>query len=418
MINKKVENKTKNVIKIIAILTLVISLFVSWVIPEKDLLPFAKEVLPQAQSFQKVTSSPLTYEGIVQGGDGKMQRVGYVVIDQAVGYGGPIKMATGIDLKGKIQKAIILNYKDTPSFVQMVLKHGYLKQFIGKDITEPLNIEKDIDRVSGATYTSRGIAKAISQGSHAVARTQFKLSVSDEEVAFKFGLKEISVLLLVILMLIGLVLKSKKLRWVTLIGSLIFIGFKFNTPFSLANVAALLMGNFPSIQENLVWYILIIGVPIITFVAGRNLYCFWLCPFGALQEILSKIGGGNFKCSNKKIETNASKIRYVLVYLALLAAILLQSPGFAGYEPYSTLFGLQGFGVAWLILPLVIFPSLLIKRFWCRFFCPGLILNEIILRPRKYIMGILEKGFPEKGKFKRVSEIKGTKGIEQLKESK
>lgn len=394
MINKKIKNKTKNGIKIIAILILVISLFVSWMLPEKDLLPFVKEVLPQAQSFQKVTSSPLTYEGIVQGEDGKTQRVGYVVIDQAMGYGGPIKMAIGIDLEGKIQNAVIVNYKDTPSFVHMVLNHGYLKQFIGKDITESLNIEKDIDRISGATYTSRGIAKAISQGSHAVARTQFKLGVLDEKVAFKFGAKEISVLSLVILMLIGVVLKNKKLRWVTLIGSLIFIGFKFNTPFSLANVAALLMGNFPSIRENLVWYILMIGIPVITIVAGRNLYCFWLCPFGALQEILSKIGGGNFKCSNKKIETNASKIRYVLVYLALLVSILLQSPGFAGYEPYSTLFGLQGFGIEWFILPLVLFPSLLIRRFWCRFFCPGMVFNEFILNLRsfkKFINGRIDK---------------------------
>ncbi|RNC62970.1 MAG: putative electron transport protein YccM [Candidatus Dichloromethanomonas elyunquensis] len=382
MINKRVTDKTKKVIKIIAALIFVISLFVSWVLPEQDLLPFAKEVLPQAQSFQKVTSSPLIYEGIVQGRDGKTQRVGYVVIDRAVGYSGPIQMATGIDLEGKIQKTVLVNYKDTPSFVQTVLSRDYLKRFIGKDITEPLSIEKDIDRVSGATYTSRGIAKAISQGSHAVARTEFKSDVLEEEAAFKFGAKEIIVLLLVILMLIGIVLKSKKIRWVTLIGSLIFIGFKYNTPFSLANVAALLMGNFPSIRENLAWYIVMVGIPIITFVVGRNLYCYWLCPFGALQEILSKLGGGSFKCCNKKIETNAAKIKYALVYFALLASILFQSPGLAGYEPYSTLFGLQGFGIAWIILPLVLFPSLLIRRFWCHFFCPGMVFNEFIIRLR------------------------------------
>lgn len=384
MINQKIKDKSKSVIKIIAILALVTSLFVSWVLPEKDLLSLAKEALPQAQSFQKVANSPLTYEGIVQGEDGKTQRVGYVVIGQAMGYGGPLKMAAGIDLEGNIQKAVIVSHKDTPSFVQMVFKHKYLEQFIGRDITEPLNIEKDIDAVSGATYSSRGIAQAISQGSHAVARTQFNLDVADEEAVFKFGAKEISVLLFVILMVIGVVLKNKKLRWVTLIGSLIFIGFKFNTPFSLANVAALLMGYFPSVRENLVWYILLVGIPIITLVAGRNLYCFWLCPFGALQEILAKIGGGSIKCCNKKIERNAAKIKYALAYFALLAAILLRSPGFAGYEPYSTLFGLQGFGIEWFILPLVLFPSFLIRRFWCLFFCPGMVFNEFIIRLRSF----------------------------------
>lgn len=391
MTEVKGKNKITLVVILFAISTLIIALFASWVLPEEDLQPLLGKVLPEAQSFNKVASSPLTYEGIAAGEDGPGKTIGYVVIDEADAYGGPIKMATGIDAKGKIIETVIAKHNDTPSFIEIIMTHDYLKQFIGKSISDSITIEKDIDRVSGATYSSRGIAKAISQGSHAVARNQFGSDIQDEVAPFKFGLKEISVLSLVILMLVGVVLKYKKMRWVILIGSLLFIGFQFNTPISLANVATVLMGNFPSIRENLVWYVLLIGLPIITFFAGRNLYCFWLCPFGALQEILAKVGGGSFKCCNKSIEKKASKIKYILVYIALMGAFLLRSPGFAGYEPFATLFGLQGLGIQWIILPIIIFTSLFISRFWCRYFCPGFVINEVILELRKLINTIIDK---------------------------
>jgi polyferredoxin len=145
------------------------------------------------------------------------------------------------------------------------------------------------------------------------------------------------------------------------------------------------MGFFPSIRENLVWYLLLIGIPVITFAFGKNIYCFWLCPFGAVQELTAKLGGGKYKCRNKKMESKAKKIKYILFYIALLGAFLMRSPGFAGFEPFSALFSQQGTGIQWLILPLVLFTSLFIYRFWCRYFCPVWVANEVIWKLSRYI---------------------------------
>ncbi len=405
------KNSANKIIVFAAAVIFLITLGFGWTHTDNNIIPFMNQVFSEAQSFQKIASSPLIYEANKQSKDGKEEKIGYVVIEQAVAYGGPIKMVTGINLQGKIVGTVIAAHKDTPSFIDNILDQKYLERFIGKDITDPLSINKDIDRISGATFSTRGIAKAVSQGSHAVARSEFGLNVKDEVEPSKFGSKEIAVIALVILMVIGVAFKQKKLRWLVLLGSLVIIGFQYNTPISLANITGLLMGNFPSVRENLVWYILLIGIPVITFILGKNVYCFWLCPFGALQEITAKVGGGKFKCCNKAVEAKAAKIRYALIYLALIGAFLTKSPSFAGYEPFATLFGRQGFGIQWLILPVVIFSSFFISRFWCRFFCPGLILNEIILRPRKYIMGILEKEILEKAKLKKVQ---GTEGIELI----
>lgn len=337
-----------------------------------------KSALPLAQSFQKMASTPLIFAGMAAQGNGQLVKVGYVVIDQAAGYGGPITVATGIDLTGKIVGAVIANHKDTPTFIQMITNHHYLDQFHGKNISDPLRLQRDIDGVSGATFSSRGIARAISQGSHGVARSQFGMVVPEEKASFQFGLKEAAVSSLLLLMLIGIKFRLMKLRGVTLLGGLIIIGFAFNTPISLANIAGVLMGYFPPLRENLVWYLLLMGIPLITFVLGRNVYCYWLCPFGAMQELTTKIGVGSLKCDDWRIEASARKIKYGLAYVALLGAFITRAPGLAGYEPFATLFALQGFGVQWFILPVVLFTSLVIPRFWCRYFCPVGVANELI----------------------------------------
>lgn len=381
----------KKIVVIIAISLLLLTLLFSWNHKDDDIFSFMYKVLPEAQFFQEIASSPLTYEGKIKDQEGTEVKVGYVVIEKASAYGGPIKMVTGITLDGKIVDTVIADHKDTPSFITKITEKKYLKKFIGKDIADPISINSDIDSISGATYSSRGIAKAISLGSHSVARGQFGLDVHDEVEPFTFAAKELSVILLVVLMLVGVIYKLKKLRWVTLIGSLVLIGFVYNTPISLANIASLLMGNFPSLHENLVWYVLLIGIGLITLILGRNLYCFWLCPFGALQEITAKIGGGKFKFSNKTIESWAPKIRFVLIYLGLLGAFLTKSPSFAGYEPFATFFGRQGFGIEWIILPFVFFASFFISRFWCRFFCPGMVINNLIILFKRFTMRLRKR---------------------------
>lgn len=376
--------KRNTIIGLIASITLIMALVFSWLVPEEDYLPLAKELITEVQSFEKVSSSPLTFAGIAQTSEGQQTTLGYVVIEEADAYGGPIKIATSIDDQGKIMGTFLVDHKDTPSFINKITNQKFFEQFTGKQVTDPLKLNQDIDVISGATYSSNGVAKAVSKGSHAVARAQFGQNIVEDTIPFIFGKKEIIILLLVVLAVIGIIFKVKKLRWVTLIGGLIFIGFYFNTPVSLANIATLLMGNFPSLRENLVWYILLIGIPVISFILGRNVYCFWLCPFGALQELLAKVSGTSFKCKNKAVEVKAMKIKYWLAYAVLLAAFLLRAPGLAGYEPFATIFGLQGIGVQWFILPVVLFTALFIYRFWCRFFCPVMVVNELILKFKRF----------------------------------
>ena len=374
----------------IAVIVLVIALVASYVSSDSDMLPKLNQALPQAEEFSKISSNPLVFKGLKENKTGKVEQIGYVVVAEANGYGGPITIITGVNLQGEIVKAVIAGHKDTPIFIQMIRSHDFLDEFSGKKISSTFSLDEDIDRVSGATMSSVGITEAVSKGSHLVAKNYFDMEVPEKVRQVKFGFKETVIVILLIMMLVGVKLKLTKLRWITLLGGFIFIGFQFNMAVSLGNIAGILMGYFPPVQEYFFWYLWFLGVPLMIFVLGKNVYCYWLCPFGALQEISAKIGGGKFHC-NKDMEKKAKMIKYGLAYLALLLALILKAPGLAAYEPFATLFALNAHGVQWFILPIVVFSTLFIARFWCYYFCPVGVAIEISLKIRSFLKKLLRR---------------------------
>ncbi|MCG8564039.1 MAG: 4Fe-4S binding protein, partial [Desulfobacterales bacterium] len=231
--------------------------------------------------------------------------------------------------------------------------------------------------ISGATYSSRGVSSGVSSAGRAISSHVFDLPVSGEEKNIQWGWMDAVVGLLMALVLVGHWKKYKKLRWLTLAGSLIFIGFYYSVPLSFSGVVALCLGYFPDIHQSLVWYLMVPGVLGLCFILGRNLYCYWICPFGAFQELTAGLGGGKWRC-RKSLDKPLGRLKYILTAACLLAGLILANPGGVGYEPFAPFFALQGEGIQWFILPVVVFASFFIPRFWCRYFCPvGVVLKVV-----------------------------------------
>ncbi len=126
--------------------------------------------------------------------------------------------------------------------------------------------------------------------------------------------------------------------------------------------------------------ILALGLLVGTLLAG-GAFCGWVCPFGALQELLAKVRQWLHLPQIKvpaKLDRWLGYGRYVVLGGILYATISTVKLWFAGYDPYRTIFGLGWlfeFNLAeswpaYLVALLVVVAALLIPRFWCRYACP------------------------------------------------
>ena len=110
---------------------------------------------------------------------------------------------------------------------------------------------------------------------------------------------------------------------------------------------------------------------------GRGTFCGWLCPFGALQELVSRVAdlvGMRPRRLRQALDRRLKLLKYVV--LALLCASAAAAPGFTALavevEPFKTAIS-QSFQrdwpyVAWALL--CVAASVLVFRGYCRYLCP------------------------------------------------
>jgi NosR/NirI family nitrite reductase transcriptional regulator len=167
-----------------------------------------------------------------------------------------------------------------------------------------------------------------------------------------------------------------------LLFTLIFLGWYANGQLSVVQVIAFLH----SLLHGFRWETFLIE-PVIfilwSFVAlgllflGRGVYCGWLCPFGALQELLNE---GAKRLGLRQVEVPFAlqerlwAIKYTLFILILAISFYSMEKALviAEVEPFKTAISMR-FMREW---PFVLFAvslltaGLFIERFFCRYLCP------------------------------------------------
>ena len=147
---------------IIALSTLSFAQCTNYKPTEKD-LPI--ETLTELQTaFPKAAYVELTETATYAVKDNKGKVIGRVLLsspysDDIKGFNGPTPLQIALDEKGKIIEVRVLNNNETPSFLNKVINAGFLNSWNGLTAKEAMN--KEVDAVSGATYSSNGIKNSL-----------------------------------------------------------------------------------------------------------------------------------------------------------------------------------------------------------------------------------------------------------------
>lgn len=115
----------------------------------------------EADSFTKSTvelNGEQTYYTATANG----QKVGYIFTVSTNGYGGAVKVMTGVGLDGKIIAIEVLDASnETPGLGQNVAKESFWEQFKGQ--SDELEVKQEITPVTGATISSKAVTNSVNE---------------------------------------------------------------------------------------------------------------------------------------------------------------------------------------------------------------------------------------------------------------
>lgn len=173
-----------------------------------------------------------------------------------------------------------------------------------------------------------------------------------------------------------------RFRIVFLTVTLVYLGWYANAQLSVVNLMAL----FGSLVSGFSWqaflldpltFILWFAVAAALLFWGRGAYCGWLCPFGALQELLNQIAR-KLRIPQWTLPWGLHERLWPLKYMIFLGLFgvslssIEQAERLAEVEPFKTAIILN-FMRAWPFVAYVaalLIAGLFVERFFCRYLCP------------------------------------------------
>jgi len=356
-----------------------------WTSKTIDYEAVIQQNIPGVTSIEKMIGAQRAYQVDAAG------KKYYAVCDSAVGYQSRIEAMTIVNQKGFVEKVIITQQGETPIFFTRLYTGKLFDQFINLSVKEPIYLggasgysgyldEKQthnyIDRVTGSTVSSHAVAEAVNKGTAYIASKFFNTRWSNPYDSYQFNRQDLAMMVIYIIALAAAFIKKLvRLRIWILLASFGVMGFFVKEFVAASNLFSLITLEIPGLT-NIGWYVLIFGTLGFIILLGKNIYCAWICPFGAAQEVINKAAGFKSLGISPQVTKKLKLAAPTILWAAILLGTFLGDYGTLDYQPFSAFFLFKAVWVMWLMLPVFIFISLFISRFYCQFFCPvGFILN-------------------------------------------
>lgn len=287
------------------------------------------------------------------------------------GFAGPINLLVAVERSGILRGVRYVESDETPSYIAGI--EPWLAGLAGRDLRlGPLSLE-GVDALSGATVTSRAALEAINRSAQRASRAAFgaDLPTAETRAGPRLDAAFWATALLLAAFFPAYLSGSERARLVLLVGSVVVLGVWLNTLVTEVDLVNLSLGRVASPAE-IPQRWLLLGFVALTLVLFGPVWCGYLCPFGAVQELSSRLGRrlGLRRYPDRHLEHRLRYLKHLLLAAMLIAVWLTGDGLWASFDPMQHAFGGR-LGEWMLVLTVAVtLASLVYVRFWCRYFCP------------------------------------------------
>ena len=294
------------------------------------------------------------------------------------GYGGPLNLLVAVRADGRLERVSLLSSRETPSYIGGIAT--WLERLRGRPISRPFVLRgigdapsedpRDVDVLTGATITSRAVVSAVNETASALGEAALgvRMQAAASRPSPLAPLLSPSVAYLLAALLLAFPVArfaSSRVRLGFLAANVVLGGLVFNTQLSLFDVRRVLTLDPPALVTGSA-FVLFWGALLLSVLFGP-LYCGAVCPFGAAQELLSRLGLAG------RVHHRLDKLARYLKFVALAvvsALLLIGADAVLGADPLRYGLGRTATGWAVVLLALIGVGSLLFYRPFCRTLCP------------------------------------------------
>ena len=191
------------------------------------------------------------------------------------------------------------------------------------------------------------------------------------------------------LALVSFFRKSVKLKYVTLVAAIGYLGFVKSTLLSVTDIFRVADLSLPIFKYNLAWYLFAVFTMASTVLWGR-LYCGRICAFGALTQLMDPIVPRKMRLEVPvRIEKHANRIKYGVLAGVLAYFFATRDVGVYRFVEPFWMFGLFGTTGMWVGLGVLLVATVFVRNLYCRFLCPvgamlGILSNLTVFRIKRW----------------------------------
>lgn len=163
--------------------------------------------------------------------------------------------------------------------------------------------------------------------------------------------------------------KSTSLKYLTMVVAVAYMGFMKGNLVSIVHIFALMEWSFPIFQYNIGWYVLMLFTVISTVLWGR-LYCGRICAFGSLTQLMDRILPSSWRMELPPwIDKRAIYVKYVILLSVVAYFLVTKDNSIYRYVEPFWMFTLEGSTLMWSLLGVLLFTTIFIRNFYCRYLC-------------------------------------------------